>query len=295
MLSIILVTNDEQRLKDILVALKRQSDKNFELVLADTSKHDRVLRQIKGLHLKYFKFQNTPIARIYNSCLRNSAGERVAFLNEYFLPDEEWASINRLAKEPVSVRKVAVRLPGTTPKKTEELFADESEHKSLIASRFSSVCFDKAKLLDIGGFDNQLSTIFVLADAVVRLNNKFKISSYQEPLLVDSKEKLLKKLDWHGYSLFSYIKDYTYFHFKNSWGLYPFKLVQTLHWAITKRATYKVLFKSLQRKNMNMIMFFVNLLIVNIATWRGLMLAMFSRRALVRMTTNSKFIIFAKS
>lgn len=160
-LSVIIVTwNRENVLIECLNGLMRQTAKQFEIIIVDNGSSN--LSSYEGMNLKYIQLtRNFHLSFARNLCLKFARARIVAFLDDDAIPDYRW--VENILTSFKNNKIIALR--GKIMSKSAEnvynlIAADHYDLgkviiPSLIDSEGNSA-FDKNKLLEVGGFNQQI-------------------------------------------------------------------------------------------------------------------------------------------
>jgi glycosyltransferase involved in cell wall biosynthesis len=159
-LSIIIVTwNNGNELIKCLEELENQTDRKFEIIIADNG--NCILSNYEGRNLKYIQLtRNFRPSFARNICLKFARAGIVAFLDDDAFPDQKW--VENILNSFENNKIIALR-GKILPKSSQNIYNFMAGHydlgKAIIPSFIDlegNCAFNKNKLLGTGGFNPQM-------------------------------------------------------------------------------------------------------------------------------------------
>jgi len=319
-ISVIINTlNRPEPLEQCLEALRKQTYKDFEVVVVDQSRNRRTKKVCKPYNLKYYRIRkrnNLSVSRNYG--INMAAGDVLAFIDDDAQARSDW--IERIVKaydqeDPpalIAGRVIDVSDPDNPVTQfqngivssfgyTEDIRpSDEKRYGKGHAGWYlrpmgANMILKKDAAVAVGGFDEFYEYIHDETDIAVRIIKEGSVAIYDDQLIVEHSPALGRnRKKKGGTNWFSLAKNNLYFALKNGNGPNPIKTIRALWRVLGGRGPYAILLSLFMHRKMWLSGFIYNGLKVTAGLAKGFNAGLLGRRRTKEFGEPTDYVLFAK-
>ena len=316
-ISVIINTiNRDQEVARCLESLKRQTDKDFEVIIVDQSKNRRTKTVCRPYNLKYYRLRKRKnLAHSRNFGVNMAAGKIVAFIDDDAEAAADWVEQIKLAyalEKPsmiagkvIDMRDVdnpAIQYQNGTVTAYGEAEPIHPENESVnnrgrfLAPLGTDAVFLRKEIIRLKGFDEFYDFIHETTDFAVRLIKARGLVRYSNKLNVAHfpfkayDRKGNQRVNWRVFS-----KNSVYFGLKNGVAFMPLRILRTLFGVFSAKGPYRAILGKFLQRRMTIFGLLKNWFFINLGATQGLHAGVFRKRQLVRkFETNNHFVLFTR-
>lgn len=319
-ISVIINTlNRPDSLELCLESLRRQTYKDFEVVIVDQSRNRRTKKVSKPYNLKYYRIRkrnNLSISRNYG--INMAAGDVLAFIDDDAQAREDW--IEKIAahfESEESPDVLAGRVIDVSDSEnpvtqfqngivssfgyTEDIRpSDEKRYGKGHAGWYlrpmgANMILKKSSVIEAGGFDEFYEYIHDETDIAVRLIKQGGMAVYDDTLIVEHNPALGRNRKKRGgTNWFALSKNNLYFALKNGNGPIMFKLIRSVWRVVGGKGPYANLLRLFTHGKMWLPNFVISWLKVTAGIAKGFNAGLLGKRRTKEFGEPTDFVMFAK-
>ncbi|KXK25839.1 MAG: PGL/p-HBAD biosynthesis glycosyltransferase [candidate division WS6 bacterium OLB20] len=311
--------NRPESLALCLESLRKQTYKDFEVVVVDQSRNRRSKAVCKPYNLKYYRIRkrnNLSVSRNYG--INMAAGDVLAFIDDDAQAREDWieriaaAFSSEEAPDLIAGRVIDVSDPENPVTQfqngivssfgyTEDIRpSDERRYGKGHAGWYlrpmgANMILRKQAAVAAGGFDEFYEYIHDETDIAVRLIKNGGTAVYDDQLIVEHNPALGRNRKKRGgTNWFALAKNNLYFALKNGTGPAPLKILRALWRVLGGRGPYATLLQMFVHRRIWLVAFVFNVLKVTAGIAKGFNGGLLKRRRTRTFGEPTEYVLFAK-